>query len=101
MDNLTPAHLQILAFFDDPHGWGVKHNISYPTWTMGSPGTVLEYSIPELAGRRGFYDQIVNDLEQRGLMPSGGLHTTMTSHGMFGPRVTPLGRQFLQFISRN
>ena len=101
VDNLTPEHLRILAFFDDPGGWGAKHKITYPTWTMGSPGVVLEHSIPELAGHRGFYDQIVNDLEQRGLMPSGGLHTTMTSHGMFSPRVTPLGKQFLQFISRN
>jgi hypothetical protein len=101
VDNLTPLHLRILAFFNDPRGWGEKNSITYPNWTMGSPATVLEQSMSELAGQRGFYDHIVNDLEQRGLMPSGGLHTTMTSHGMFSQRTTPHGRQFLQFVSRN
>jgi hypothetical protein len=100
VDNLTPWHLRILAFFDNPQDWARRHKITYPTWTMGSPGLVLEQSMPELAGRRGLYDQIASDLEQRGLMPGGGLHTMMTAHGMFSPRTTPLGKQFLQFISR-
>jgi hypothetical protein len=100
VDSLTPWHLRILSFFVDPRGWGERHSISYPTWTMGAPSNVLEQSIPALAGRRGFYDQIVSDLEQRGLMPGGGLHTTMTAQGMFSARITPLGREFLEFISR-
>jgi hypothetical protein len=100
VDSLTPLHLQILAFFSDPQDWGRQHEVLYPTWTMGSPSRVLEHSIPTLAGRRGFYDQIVSDLEQRGLMTSGGLHTTMSGEGMFSRRTTPLGEQFLQFISR-
>lgn len=100
VDNLTPWHLRILTFFDGPQDWGRRHEITYPTWMSGSPGRVLEHSMPELAGARGFYDQIVSDLEQRGLMPSGGLHTMMTTQGMFSPRITPLGKQFLKFISR-
>ena len=100
VDTLTPWHLLILAFFDDPQDWGRRHNITYPTWTMGSPSRVLEQSIPNLAGRRGFYDQLVNDLEQRGLMTSGGLHTTMTAQGMFSSRTTALGKQLLQFITK-
>jgi hypothetical protein len=100
VDSLTPLHLQILDFFQAPQGWGQRHQITYPTWTMGAPATVLEHSMPSLAGQRGLYDQIVNDLEQRGLMTSGGLHTTMSSQGMFSRRTTPLGEQFLQFISR-
>jgi len=100
VDSLTPLHLQILAFFHDPQGWGQRHGITYPTWTAGSPSTVLEHSIPTLAGRRAFYDQLVSDLEQRGLMLSGGMHTTTTGHGMLSPRTTPLGEQFLDFISR-
>ncbi len=100
VDTLTPWHIRILAFFDDPKDWGRRHNITYPTWTMGSPSVVLEQSMRELAGRGGFYNQIVSDLEQRGLMAGGGLHTTMTAHGMFSSRTTPLGKQFLQFIGR-
>ena len=101
---LTPEKLsQNEAFIttaDDPRGWGAKHTINYPNWMMGSPSKVLEQSMPELAGQSGFYNQIVSDLEQRGLMTSGGLHTTMTVQGMFSPRTTPLGKQFLAFISR-
>ncbi len=100
VDSLTPWHLRVLSFFDDPRGWGERHGISYPTWTMGSPSRVLEQSMPSLAGQRGFYDQIVSDLEQRGLMQSGGLHTTMTAQGMFSSRTTDLGKQFLSFISK-
>lgn len=100
VDTLTAWHLRMLAFFRDPQGWGQQHQITYPTWTAGSPATVLEHSVPELAGRRGFYDQIVSDLEQRGLMRSAALHTTVTGPAMFSSRTTSLGNQFLDFISR-
>lgn len=100
VDNLTPLHLRVLAFFRDPQAWGQLHQITYPTWTAGSPATVLEHSMSELAGRRGFYDQIVSDLEQRGLMMSAALHTTVTGPAMFSSRTTSLGNQFLDFISR-
>jgi hypothetical protein len=99
VDSLTGWHLRILSFFDDPRGWGESHKIKYQTWTMGSSSRVLEASMPELAGRRAFYDLIISDLEQRGLMPGGGVHAMVTAEGMFSPRTTPLGKQFLNFIS--
>lgn len=100
VDSLTAWHLRILAFFDDPADWGRKHNVRYPDWQMGAPSAVLECAMPELRGQRGFYDLIVNDLEQRGLKSGGGLHTTMTASGMLSPRIAPLGKEFLNFISR-
>ena len=100
VDSLTPWHMRIVAFFDDPNGWGKSHNIRYPNWTMGAPALVLEQSMPQLAGQRAFYDQIVSDLQQRGLLANAGIHTMMTAHGMFSARTTPLGRQFLGFISK-
>ena len=101
VDNLTPWHLRILAFFNDPVDWGKKHHVTYPNWTTGAPSLVLEQSMPELAGQRGFYDQIVSDLQQRGLMAKVEIHTMMTANGMFSSRTTPLGREFLRFISQN
>ncbi len=101
VDNLTPSHLRILTFFNDPAGWGKTHHITYPNWTIGAPSLVLEQSMPELAGQRGFYDQIVSDLQQRGLMAKVEIHTMMTANGMFSSRTTPLGREFLRFISQN
>ncbi|PYT78206.1 MAG: hypothetical protein DMG42_01170 [Acidobacteria bacterium] len=65
---------------------------------MGAASLVLDQSMPELAGQRGFYDQIVSDLRQRGLMANVEIHTMMTANGMFSSRTTPLGREFLRFI---
>lgn len=100
VDNLTSWHLRVLAFFRDPRAWGRQHQIEYPHWTAGSPASVLEHSMPELVRRRDFYDQLVRDLEARGLFAGGGIHAMVTGEGMFASRVTPLGGQFLQFISK-
>lgn len=100
IDDFTPWHLRLLAFFDDPAEWGRKVGVRFPSWQMGSPALVLEHSMREMAGQRGFYDIILSTLEQRGLLMSGGFHTTMTAVGMFSSRTTGLGKEFLQFISR-
>lgn len=101
VESLTGWHLRILAFFADPRAWGRRHNIVYPNWTMGSPAVVLETSMRQLAGQRAFYDQIFADLDQRGLVTGGVLHTSMTSQGMFASRTTNLGDRFLRFIAWN
>lgn len=67
---------------------------------MGAVSLVLEQCMPELAGQRGFYDQIVSDLQQCGLLANVGIHTMMTANGMFSSRTTPLGKEFLRFISQ-
>lgn len=100
VDNLTPWHLRILAFYSGPLEWGRKHDVTYPSWTVGAPEIVLQHAFPELANRADFYNLIANDLQQRGLMSGGSLQTAMTAPGMFSPRITPLGGQFLKFISR-
>ena len=100
VDRYTPWHLIILHFLDDPRKYGVRNNISYPSWSMGGTSAVLESAIPELKGKRDFYDQIVKELYSNGLLNSDTfLHTTMTDQGMFASRTTAMGKQFLAFIS--
>lgn len=99
VDTLTPWHLRVLKFFENPRAWGQKHDISYPSWPMGGPATVLEYTFPELREHREFYDQLVKDLFSRGLMSTDSLHTTMTEQGMFASRTTAMGKQFIKFIT--
>jgi hypothetical protein len=89
----------VLKVFRDPTAWGEERGITFPNWGAGSPSAVLEVALPELAGHRDFYDQIVYDLKQRGLMSNVDIHTSMTRHGMFQPRTTTLGSEFLRFIS--
>jgi len=101
IDTLTPWHLRVLKFFDNPIEWGKMQGINYPNWNMGGPATVLEHTFPELKDRRDFYGQLVIDLFSRGLMSSdnNSLHTTMTSHGMFESRTTNMGKQFIKYIT--
>ncbi|OFV67934.1 MAG: hypothetical protein SCAL_000574 [Candidatus Syntrophoarchaeum caldarius] len=99
VDTFTPWHLRILKFFDNPQEWGRRVGITYPNWPTGSLSTVLEHTFPELRGRRDFYDQVVKDLFIRGLMNTESLHGIMTPQGMFASRTTPLGKQFINFIT--
>ena len=99
IDELTPWHLRVLHFFDDPKIWGSRHNISYPNWHGGSPANLLESTFEELSERRDFYDQVVRDLHYRGLMSIDSLHTRMTVPGMFTSRTTEMAKGFLAFIT--
>ncbi len=95
---LTPEHLKILVFFNDPKEWGRKHGITYPNWHAGSPAHVLEHTFPELKGRRDFYDPIVKDLFAQELMSSQSLQGVMTLQGMFASRTTARGKQFIKYL---
>lgn len=99
VDELTPWHLRMLKFFDDPLEWGNNHNVEYPKWRSAAASSALEHALPELEGRRDFYDQIARDLDLRGLMRGQKLHTMMTPRGALGSRTTTMGKQFLAFIS--
>jgi len=100
IDSLTPLHLRILAYFDDPNKWidnrGIKLNIM-----MGGASSALEAALPELQGKRSIYDSIVQDLFNRGLLnfDKNGLHTMMTQSGILASRTTELGKTFLSYIA--
>lgn len=99
VDALTTWHLRLLKFFENPQAWGQKHGISYPSWSIGAPSTVLEHTFPELRGRRELYNQLVKDLFSRGLMRAVSLDTMMSAQGMFASHVTAMGKQFIKFIT--
>ncbi len=99
IDSFMPWHLAILKFFDNPKEWGQRHGITYQSYGMGSPSTILEKSFTELNGKRDLYDLFVKDLFSRGLMSTDSLHTSMSESGMFASRTTDMGKQFLKFIT--
>lgn len=99
IDTFTPWHLRILKFFDDPVAWAQKNGVSYPSWAMGGPATVLEHAFPELAGRREIYDLLVKDLFENGLFNTQSMHVTMSVQGMLASRTTNLGKSFIEFIT--
>lgn len=101
IDELTPGHLAVLALFDNPVCWMNKHNVQDPGWGMGGPSIVIERCLPELRGQRELYEQIVRDLQARGLMHQGQfLNVTMSGQGLVHSRTTDLGKRFIAHISR-
>lgn len=91
IDTLSDLHIRILNLFQAPE--------PPPNMSMGGLSSVLERAMPELRGRREFYDQIWRDLSTRGLVNTEGLHTTMSGGGLAQKRTTGLGDAFLRFIS--
>ncbi|MEK6736001.1 MAG: hypothetical protein AABY47_05485 [Pseudomonadota bacterium] len=102
VDELTPIHLSMLALFNGPVQWMQKHQIQYPGWDMGGVSTVVEHCFPALRGKCEVYEQVVRDLQARGLIHQGQfLNITMTGNGMTESRTTEIGRTFIAYISED
>lgn len=100
VEELTPWHLRLLGFFDGPAKWMERNNIKNPGWSMGGPSTVVELCFPDLKKQQEFLNQIVRDLQTRGLIQqSQFMNVTMTGDGMLASRITEFGRRFLAFVN--
>lgn len=99
VDTLTPWHLIILKFLDNPKEWGTKHGITYPEWSRGGVNAALEHAFSDLRGKRETYDVFIRDLYSRGLTSTDTLHITISGVGILASRTTAMGKQFLTFIS--
>jgi hypothetical protein len=100
-ERLTPSHLKVLEFLDSPHEYAERNSVRFGSYMAGDVSTILEEGIPELRGRRGFYDQVVGDLCARGLISidQNGIHVMMSESGMFASRTTEEGKKFLIFMA--
>jgi len=99
VDTFTVWHIRLLKFFDNP-AEGIKaKGLNLGNITMGGLSHILEEAFPELKGERAFYDQVWKDLYSRGLVNTEGLHTMMSGSGLMAQRATPMGRQFIEFIT--
>lgn len=99
IDSLTPWHLRILNFFQNPLIWFEENNMQMPQFSMGSPSQVLETAFNELKGKDSFYGLIVKDLYSQGLLSSDSLNTLMTGQGAVASRTTEFGNLFVAYIS--
>jgi hypothetical protein len=101
IDSLTPSHLKVLGFLDDPRGYGQRNGVHFGNYMGGAVSTILEEAIPELRDKRSFYDQLFTDLFNRGLTGTdkNDMNATGTESGMFSRRTTDTGRAFLKFIT--
>jgi hypothetical protein len=100
VDTLTPWHLRMLRLFADPMKWYQEQKRQPPQFHIsGSLAALLTDAYPELKSERDFYDKVCKDLYNDGLIKSEHLHVMMSGSGPFEHRATPLGNQFLQFIT--
>ena len=91
VDYLTPLHMRLLRFFQDPRAFDAKR------WELPTPGItthdIVLAALPEIPPSA--YDLLCGDLENRGLIslprPPG--------FGLTDERTTALGERFLRFIS--
>lgn len=95
IDIFTSWHLRILKFIDKPQEAGTP----YQKFSINSESTVLEDNFPELKGRRAFYEQILKDLFVRGLTNTESLDLAMSLQGIFTPKTTVMGREFINFVT--
>lgn len=99
IDNLTGWHLRILKFFENPGVWLKINNVRLPQVHNGTPSDLLKLAYPELSDRREFYDHVIKDLFNRGLMTTDEVHARMTIAGMTERRITDIGVQLIEFIT--
>ena len=104
VDTFTSWHLRIMRFLDDLQSHSQKYAAQHSGWDWDEPQTVLEDVYPELNGKPGFQIQILRDLSERGLSRRDNLRISVmtTLHGrkaVFVSQTTPMGKQFLEFIT--
>ena len=97
IDELTPWHLRVLAYFRDPVAWLNEHRVKMPDLVMGGITEGVFRAFPGLKAERGLYEQIVADLQARGLL-NQFRDATMSPQGIFASRTSDLGQRFLAFI---
>lgn len=95
VDDLTPSHLKVLAYFDDPGAWTIQRGFAYPNHPIPNPREyAFVHLFPEFVDRRYLFEQLCRDLEVRGLVrPQESRKVAEKSY------TTRMGKSFLKFIS--
>ena len=92
IDSLTPYHIRLLRFFAFANESTTHKKTSLQIWEW-----VYE-AIPELPNNIDLAKKLIEDLRNEFLLEIKSLPVVMTTGGLFGSRVTNLGRGFLNFI---
>ena len=100
VDELTPWHMRVLKFLDDPEEWLRQSSIPIPKKALGTASSILFTAFPELEKKEDFARQLFADLSARGLASEWESMNIITDRsGMFASRTTSIGKQFLEFIT--
>lgn len=97
IDRYTVWHLRLLAFLDYPARW---LDVRGKEVGVADLRHLLLNAFPELVSQQRFYDQVVRELADDGLVNVRSVHTNRSGEVVHaGRHCTDLGRQFLAFVS--
>lgn len=100
LDKFTTWHIVVLDFINSPRRWYERMGKPIPTYSFsGSLHGLITDTFPELKNQDDLLDIIWDDLKTTGFHRTGGLKTMMTGDGVLSDRGTPLGKEFIKFIS--
>lgn len=98
VDTFTPWHLRLLSLLADP-----KRNPAAVAkargMMMGGFNHILEAVYPQLQGQDDFVRLLIQDLARAGLTGGDNVMAMVSQHGLLEKRTTPIGDQFLAFIT--
>jgi hypothetical protein len=100
IDQLTRWHLRVLVMLNSPDEWMTRNGIPKPNWGAAFVSMFIEHCFPHLPGKQEFYDQIVRDLQNDGLITQGrSMRMNLVVPGEMDSRTTDRGKRFLGFVS--
>ena len=100
IDELTPWHLRILKYFENPKVWLQNNKIQLPNFISGSQRHIFNLAFPNLKIQKDFADQLIRDLYSKGLSQDlTSMNVGVSGGVMVSSHITSLGRQFLGYIT--
>ncbi|CAL8980268.1 hypothetical protein PROP_03095 [Propionicimonas sp. T2.31MG-18] len=96
IDEMTPPHLLVLRFLNDPRGWYDEHpDVQAPNILSGGKSSILGPAFSAL--QKEHLTRLLGDLGRWDLAVAN-YNTVMTAQGVWSPSTTDLGRRLLVYI---
>lgn len=101
IESLTPWHLKLLTFLDDPMGWFSKNGLQPPAAPSAKGSNLISYTFPKLQVRDTLPGVYLQQLVSQGLLRDDWDELLSYKLPEFSgsSRTTPFGKQFLAFIN--
>jgi hypothetical protein len=96
VDEMTPPHMLVLRFLDDPRGWYDEHpEVQAPNILAGGKWSILDPAFSTF--KREHMTRLLGDLS-RWELAGANYNTVMTAEGAWAPSTSDLGKRLLAYI---
>jgi hypothetical protein len=97
VDEMTPAHMLVLRFLDDPRGWYDEHSeVETPNIMAGGKSSIIDPAFPTI--HKEHMTRLLGDLS-RWELASANYNTVMTAAGVWASSTSDLGKRLLAYIN--